>query len=107
GESTGERFYGAELLRLKGEVLVALNLRAEAEAVFRAAIDLSRRQEARLFELRSAISLCRLLEPSRRRAALEETLAPVCAWFADHAAPELGDARALLAESMGGMKARA
>jgi class 3 adenylate cyclase/tetratricopeptide (TPR) repeat protein len=106
-ESTNERFYAAELLRLKGDVLVALDRRAEAEASLRAAIDLSRRQEARLFELRNAISLCRLLEPPRRRPVIEQTLAPVCAWFADRVSPELGDARALLAQSMGGMEARA
>jgi tetratricopeptide (TPR) repeat protein len=106
-ESTRERFYAAELLRLKGDVLAALNRRTEAEASLRAAIDLSRRQEARLFELRSAISLCRMLEPLHRRPALDQSLAPVCTWFSDRAVPELDDARALLAQPVGGMEARA
>ena len=49
----------------------------------RGAIDTSRSQEARLFELRSAVSLCRLLDEPRKRAAMQDDLGPLCKWFGD------------------------
>jgi predicted ATPase len=64
-ERTGQRCWDAELSRLKG----ALTLRstaagagpaAEAEACFREAIEIARRQRARSFELRAACGLSRL-----------------------------------------------
>ncbi len=107
-EATGERFYAGELLRLKGEVLATLGHRARAEDCLREAIDASKRQEARLFELRSALSLCRLLDEPRRRAALQNILGPLCEWFDDTAgAAEIKEARALLAGSVGGVDAHA
>jgi class 3 adenylate cyclase/tetratricopeptide (TPR) repeat protein len=100
-ESTGERFYAVELMRLRGEVLARSGSAARAEDSLREAIDLARRQEARLFELRSAMSLCRLLEAPRRHAVLRDTLGPLCDWFAGAAdSPDVQDARALLAGGM-------
>jgi tetratricopeptide (TPR) repeat protein len=84
-EATGEHFYEAELLRLKGEVLASLGETAQAEECLRGAIDISRSQEARLFELRSAVSLCRLLDAPHRQAAVQDDLGALCAWFG-HAA---------------------
>jgi hypothetical protein len=61
---------------------------------------MARRQQARLFELRSAASLCRLLESPRREAALREILAPVHDWFGEALdAPDVKGARALLGRS--------
>ncbi len=79
--TTGERFYAAELLRQKGEILAATGSLPMAEGCLREAIEVSRHQEARLFELRSASSLCRLLEGSRRQAALRDMLRPLHDWF--------------------------
>jgi predicted ATPase len=76
-EQTGERFYAAELLRLKGEVLARQRRMAEAEQCLREAIAIARSQQARLFELRSAVSLCRLLDGAARIAAMRDLLAPV------------------------------
>jgi len=94
---TGERFYLGELLRLKGEVLARNGALAEAECSLREAIEVSRQQEAKLFELRSAVSLCRLLDEPRKATALREILEPVFNWFEEGVdAPDLVEARAML-----------
>ncbi len=99
-EATGERFYQAELLRLKGEVLASLGQTAPAEECLRGAIDISRSQEARLFELRSAVSLCRLLDEPRRQAALQDNLGPLRAWFGDAAdSADVRGAEAILGDA--------
>ena len=61
--ATGERIDEAEMLRLKGEILLMRDGSAieEAESCFRAAIELARVQEARWWELRATMSLARLL----------------------------------------------
>jgi tetratricopeptide (TPR) repeat protein len=97
-ERTGERFYLAELLRLKGEIVARKGDLAEAEQWLREAIDVSRRQGARLFEMRSAVSLCRLLDGPQRAHALHDVLAPIYEWFDEGVdAPDVRDARDLLA----------
>jgi tetratricopeptide (TPR) repeat protein len=97
---TGERFYLAELLRLKGEILAGKGSLSEAEHWLNEAIQVSRQQGAKLFELRSAVNLCRVLDKERTDAALREVLAPVYEWFEEgHDAPDLRDARALLART--------
>jgi predicted ATPase len=95
---TGERFYLAELLRLKGEILARKGNLSEAEHWLHEAIQVSRQQGAKLFELRSAVGLCGVLEGPRAERALRDVLAPVYEWFEEgHDAPDLQDARALLA----------
>ena len=65
-EQSDERFFEAELHRLRGELLwQGLNVpgresAAPAEAAFWQAIEISRRQDARSLELRAATSLARL-----------------------------------------------
>jgi predicted ATPase len=63
-ETTGERWCEAELLRIKGELMVPLGApdRSAAEEYFRRALDLARRQGALSWELRAATSLARLLD---------------------------------------------
>lgn len=96
-ERTGERFYLAELWRLKGEILARKGSPSEAEHWLREAIELARQLGAKLFELRSAASLCRLLDGSRKEASLRDVLEPVYEWFEEGVdAPDLEDARALL-----------
>lgn len=96
-ERTGERFYLAELWRLKGEVLARKGNPQQAEYWFLEAIELSRRQEAKLFELRSAASLCRLLDKPRKETMLRDMLEPVYNWFEEGVdAPDIQEARALL-----------
>jgi adenylate cyclase len=85
-EATGERFYAAELWRLKGVVRGAQHSVAEAERCFREAIAIARHQQARLFELRSAISLCGVLEHIDRAVAVREILQPLLDGFSEGAA---------------------
>jgi len=62
-ERTEERWLIAELLRVKGEILLsrrAPTAAAEAEGHFREALNLARQQGALSWEMRSATSLARL-----------------------------------------------
>lgn len=52
-DAQGERFYAAEVWRLKGEALAKGNDRADVERCLREALEIARRQGAGLFELRS------------------------------------------------------
>ena len=63
-ESSGERYWEAELHRLEGEVLLAAagdgDRGDRAEACFRRALEVAGRQGATSLELRAALSLSRL-----------------------------------------------
>src|SRR5262249_32439726 len=61
-ESREERFYEAEIHRIRGELLrtVVPPNEADAERSFHRAIEIARRQEAKSWELRSAMSMGRL-----------------------------------------------
>jgi len=99
--STGERWFEAELHRLKGLVLVAGSgdRQAEAEVCFQHAIDVARTHGARLFELRAAMSLARLRCDHGRRAEARDLLAPVYGWFTEgFGTADLEEAKALLDE---------
>jgi class 3 adenylate cyclase/tetratricopeptide (TPR) repeat protein len=65
-KATGERAYEAELLRVQGELLRARGRERKARASFVRAIEMASRQGAGLFELRTTVSLCRLLRDSGR-----------------------------------------
>ena len=71
--------------------------RAEAEACFRRALEVARGQGARMWELRAAADLARLLAAKGERAQARDLLAPIYGWFTEgFEAPDLRDARALL-----------
>jgi len=55
-ETTGEHFWDAELYRLQGELLFS-GADNRAETSFRRAIEVARSQQAKLLELRAAVSL--------------------------------------------------
>jgi predicted ATPase len=97
---TGERFFGAELYRLKGELLLARsakNLYGEAEACFQQALLVARHQQAKASELRAAMSLSRLWQHQGKRAAASDLLAPVYGWFTEgFDTVDLQEAKALL-----------
>jgi predicted ATPase/class 3 adenylate cyclase len=96
--ASGERWFEAELYRLKGELLVsAAGDRATAEACFIHAMAVAREQSAKLWELRTATSLARLWAEDSRRAEARELLAPVYGWFMEgFDTPDLREAKALL-----------
>ena len=98
---TGERRWEAELYRLKGELLLARAAEhdAEAETCFRQALDIARRQQAKSWELRAAMSLSRLWQRQGKRAEASELLAPVYGWFTEgFDTADLQEAKALLEE---------
>jgi predicted ATPase len=103
-ERTGEKMQQAEILRLKGEVLLMHDptKTAEAEACFRAALDVARAQEAKWWELRATVSLARLLRDTNRRNEARAMLAELYSWFTEgFDTPDLKDAKALLNELSG------
>jgi predicted ATPase len=82
-EVSGERWWQAELHRLRGRLLVARGQHDEGEACFRQAIEVSRGQRARTLELRAATSLARLWTDGGRNAEARELLAPIYGWFTE------------------------
>jgi predicted ATPase len=95
-----ERYWEAELQRLKGDLLLIRGDEIQAEACFARAIDVVRRQGTKSWELRAATSLCRLWcaqgLPKKRREA-RRLLAPVYDGFSEgFDTPDLEQARALL-----------
>jgi predicted ATPase len=81
------RAWEAELLRQRGELLLALDpARAgEAESSFRQALDAARRQAARSLELRAALSLANVWRAQQRRDEARDLIEPVYRWFAEGA----------------------
>jgi predicted ATPase len=100
-ESTGDRWYEAELHRFKGLLLLASSgdRQAEAEACFQHAIGVAHSQGKRLFELRAALALSRQHcdpEQRKRRCALLASLYGAFTEGLDTA--DLKEAKALLDE---------
>src|SRR5262249_45849164 len=103
-EHTGEKLYQAEMLRLKGEMLLMGDGRAAAEAAdcFRAALRVARAQEAKWWELRTAVSLARLLRNTNRRDEARTMLSEIYGWFTEgFDTADLKEAKALLDELNG------
>jgi predicted ATPase len=70
---------------------------AQAEACFQQASAIARRQQAKSWELRSAMSLSRLWQQQGKRAEAYALLAPVYGWFPEgFDTADLQEARALL-----------
>jgi predicted ATPase len=100
-ETTGERWYEAELYRLKGELLLQQSSddQTEAESCFHRAIAVAQSQQAKSWELRAATSLARLWYQQGKRQGAHDLLAPVYNWFTEgFDTADLKDAKALLHE---------
>lgn len=82
-EVSGERWWLAELHRLRGWLLAARGQHDESEACFRSAIEVSSGQRARMLELRAATSLARLWSERGRNAEAHDLLAPIYGWFTE------------------------
>ncbi len=96
-EATGERFFEAELHRLRGELLLEAGNGAEGQDELERALKIARRQQARLWELRAAGGLARAWAAEGRRAEARDLLRPVYGWFAEGLdSPDLRQARGLL-----------
>jgi class 3 adenylate cyclase/predicted ATPase len=94
-----ERYWEAEIHRLKGELLLARSAenQIEAEACLHKALDIARRQQAKSLELRAAMSLARLWQQQGKCAEARELLAPIYSWFTEgFDTSDLQEAKALL-----------
>jgi class 3 adenylate cyclase/tetratricopeptide (TPR) repeat protein len=103
-EETGDRWTFADLLRLKGELLMLEKLAeaAQAEQCFRAAVDVAHAQQARSFELRAITSLARLLFRQCRRDEARTALVRIYDTFTEgFEQADMKDAKALLDELNG------
>jgi predicted ATPase len=84
---------------LRGELLQQRGDDVEAEASFDRAIDVARRQQARSWELRATVSLCRLWQRQGKREEARQRLERIYGWFTEgFDTPDLIEARTLLAD---------
>ena len=103
-DKAGQRYYEAELHRLRGELLLNAECGVQSAALtleecFQKALDVARRQQAKSWELRAATSLARLWQQQDKRQEAYELLAPVYGWFTEgFDTADLIDAKALLNE---------
>jgi predicted ATPase len=109
----GDRYWEAEVYRLKGELLLAQARRnlesqgfqlsaaieTEVEACYQQAIATARELNAKSLELRATTSLARRWQQQGKTAEARELLAPVYNWFTEgFDTADLKDAKSLLAE---------
>jgi predicted ATPase len=98
-ERTGERWFTAELHRHKGQLLLRQGHCEVAEELYRKALSIAEEQEAKLWELRAAVSIARLRRDQGHRAEAHDLLAPVYGWFTEGFNTKgLKEAKALLDE---------
>jgi predicted ATPase len=96
-ERTGVRWLAAELSRHKGQLLLRQGHSKAAEELYRKALSIAEEQEAKLWELRAAVSLAQLRRDQGRRAEARDLLALVYGWFTEgFDTPDLKEAKALL-----------
>ena len=120
-DRTEERFYEAELWRIKGQLLLAqesreqgaksteqetenpkpnsqiLDPQSESEACFLKAIEIAQKQQAKSLELRAVMSLARLWQQQGKHHEAHQMLAEIYDWFTEgFDTKDLQEARALL-----------
>jgi tetratricopeptide (TPR) repeat protein/predicted Ser/Thr protein kinase len=95
-----EVYMEAELLRLKGELLQLLGKdEHDVEGYFRQAIEITKNQKAKSFELRAVVSLSRLLKKQDKKEEAKEILEETYNWFTEgFDTADLIEAKALLEE---------
>jgi len=100
-ETTKERWFEAEANRMAGEVARKSPEpdAAKAEAYFERALATARQQQAKSWELRTAMSMARLWRDQGKPRQARELLAAVYGWFTEgFNTRDLKEAKALLAE---------
>jgi len=98
-EASGRGDGLVEAYRLQGELLLQQTLpdATAAEACFQQALATARRQQAKSWELRAALSLSRLWQRQGKRTAARELLVKVYGWFTEgFDTADLQEAKALL-----------
>jgi predicted ATPase len=100
-DTTKERWFEAEVNRVAGEVVRKSPEwdAAKAEACFERALAVARKQQAKSWELRAAMSMARLLRDQGKPNEARNLLAPVYGWFTEgFDTLDLKQAKALLDE---------
>ena len=100
-ETTKERWCEPEIYRIAGEIALMLPEpdAAKAEAYFERALAVARKQQAKSWELRAAMSMARLWRDQGKRDEVRDLLAPVYGWFTEgFDTLDLKEAKALLDE---------
>ncbi len=99
-EATEERWLEAEIHRVHGEINKHCDGSThDSVASFQRVIEVARRQEAKLFELRAAASLGRLWYGQGKAEQAYDLIAPVYRWFTEGLdTPDLIETKALLDE---------
>ena len=98
-ERTKERWSEAEVDRIAGEIALKMPEPdvAKAEAYFERALAVARKQQAKSWELRAAMSMARLWRDQGKPQQARELLAPVYGWFTEgFDTRDLKEAKALL-----------
>jgi len=95
----GSHWFAAELNRHKGQLLLRQGQADAANELYRKALRIAREQQAKMWELRAAVSLAHLHRDQGRRAEAHDLLAPVYGWFTEgFDTLDLKGAKALLDE---------
>jgi predicted ATPase len=106
-DKTSERFYEAEMYRLKGELTLAQSsiqglassVQKETEECFWKAIEIAEHQQAKSLELRAVMSLARLWQSQGKKEEARQLLAEIYNWFTEgFDTKDLQEAKVLLAE---------
>lgn len=105
-ERGGERYFEAELYRIMGELLLTkaerndrATMEKEAEACFQQSLAVARRQMAKSFELRTAISLARLFKKQGKLSEARKLVEDIYGWFSEgFDMPDLKEAKSLIEE---------
>jgi hypothetical protein len=99
-ETNNDRWYVAELMRIKGELVLRENepeAAISAEALFSSSLDWSRKQNALSWELRTATSFARLMKQQARGTEAKALLEPIYLRFTEgFATKDLVEASSLL-----------
>ncbi len=83
-EKFDERYMEAELYRMKGELLKKKGAAEnEIEELFHKALDVSRKQQAKMLELRAAMSLGRLWLKQGKKDEARKMLEEIYGWFTE------------------------
>ncbi len=97
-----ERYYEAELHRLKGELLLiqdGTSSESEVESCYQKALEVSRSLKAKSLELRAAMSLSRLKQKQGKKEEARKLLQQIYGWFTEgFDTGDLKEAKALIDE---------
>ena len=87
-----------KLYRLQGDLRQALG-EDEVESCYQTALEIARRQQAKILELRAAVSLGKLWQGHGRKNEAHRLVAEACGWFSEgFETPDLCIARDFLAQ---------